>query len=53
MAALFNVSFCGSGFLGAYHVGVAKYLYQHIGPQVVGAFVGAVTTCAPTYLDPK
>lgn len=55
-----NLSFCGSGFLGIYHIGVVKALSSHapeflskmqrIGGASAGALIGAMLVCAPTKL---
>lgn len=56
-----NLSFCGSGFLGIYHIGVAKALLKHapsfmskierVGGASAGALVGAILVCDPTKLE--
>ncbi|XP_060557607.1 patatin-like phospholipase domain-containing protein 4 [Ruditapes philippinarum] len=56
-----NLSLCGSGFLGIYHIGVAKALINHapvflskidrVGGASAGALVGAILVCDPNKLD--
>ena len=56
-----NLSFCGCGFLGIYHVGVAKALVNHapaflskidrVGGSSAGALIGAVLLCDSSKLD--
>lgn len=56
-----NLSFCGCGFLGIYHIGVAKAFLKHapsfvskierIGGASAGALIGAVLVCDPSKLE--
>lgn len=56
-----NLSFCGCGFLGIYHIGVIKALLNHapkflskierMGGASAGALAGAILTCNPSKLE--
>ncbi|XP_045200088.2 patatin-like phospholipase domain-containing protein 4 isoform X2 [Mercenaria mercenaria] len=58
---MMNISFCGCGFLGIYHIGVAKALLKHapsflskierVGGASAGALIGALLVCEPNKLD--
>lgn len=56
-----NISFCGCGFLGIYHIGVVKALIKHgpaflshverVGGASAGALIGTILACDPSKLE--